>query len=113
MNTSSHTRGFARARPVRVAFLIDEAEANSSLLDAIFANCHGRWGGRYSPIILCENGKPKNSYHAWLGLYDPDVIYSYINLDEAAVAYYHETFAPAYVLGSVEIHREFMRAAQA
>ena len=33
------------ARPLRVAYLIDPANCTDKLLDAIFAEAYGRWGG--------------------------------------------------------------------
>jgi hypothetical protein len=39
---------YTRPRPIRVAFLVDENEHWAVMLDAIFANCYSRWGGRFN-----------------------------------------------------------------
>ncbi|NKB55964.1 MAG: hypothetical protein GKS00_06480 [Alphaproteobacteria bacterium] len=91
-------RGFLRPRPIRVAYLVEDGEHADVLLDALFAECNTRWGGRYSLIIPCEQGKPCPAYLPWLEIYDPDIIYAYIDLDEAAVAELHERFGPSYVI---------------
>jgi hypothetical protein len=43
--------GCLRPRPVRVAFLIEDGEHSLLALDGIFADCYGRWGGRFSLIV--------------------------------------------------------------
>src|SRR5262249_41070205 len=39
------------ARPLRVAYLIDTDDCPDQLLDRIFAEAYGRWGGRRTLII--------------------------------------------------------------
>lgn len=90
--------GFARARPIRVAFLVPEDEHAHTLLDAVIANCHARWGGRYSLIVPCEGGQPRSAYLPWLDVFDADIIYSYVDMDEEAVARIHERFGPSYLV---------------
>ena len=68
------------------------------MLDAVFANCHARWGGRYSLIVPCEHGMPRTSWLPWLEAYDPDIIYAYTDLDEAAITKLHERFGPAFLI---------------
>lgn len=90
-------RGFLRPRPIRVAFLVEDGEHAGVTLDAVFANCHTRWGGRYSLVMPCENGAPRPAWLPWLDVYDPDIIYAYTDLDEATVTKLHERFGPAFL----------------
>jgi hypothetical protein len=91
-------QAFLRPRPVRVAYLVEEGEYTHEILDAIFADCHGRWGGRYSLVIPCEAGSPQPAYLPWLRAYDPDIIYSYVDLDAAKVKWLHEALGPSYLI---------------
>jgi hypothetical protein len=91
-------QAFLRPRPVRVAYLVEEGDYAHEILDAIFADCHGRWGGRYSLVIPCEAGAPHPAYLPWLRAYDPDIIYSYVDLDEAKVKWLHEALGPSYLV---------------
>ena len=68
------------------------------MLDAIFADCFGRWGGRFNLLVPCENGVIRPSYVPWLGLYDPDIIYSYVDLAHPEIALIHEWFYPAFLV---------------
>jgi hypothetical protein len=87
-----------RPRPIRVAFLIEEHEHWQPMLDAIFADCFDRWGGRFNLLVPRENGSIRGSYVRWLELYDPDIIYSYVDLSESEVALIHERFYPSFLV---------------
>jgi hypothetical protein len=92
-------KGWARPRPLRVAFLIEEGEHASLALDGIFADCYARWGGRFSLIVPCFDGRIASSYWPWLEAYDPDIVYSYVPLTRADVLEVYERLSPAaYVL---------------
>ena len=78
-------RGFLRPRAVRVAYLVQEGEHGDAMLDAVFAECHSRWGGRYSLVVPCELGGPRPTYLPWLEAYDPDIIYSYVRLERSSI----------------------------
>lgn len=94
--------GNQRLRPIRIAFLVDPAPNSDLVLDGVFANCYSRWGGRFSLIVPCQEGEIVPAYWPWLLRFDPDVVYSYVRLGDAAVLEIHERIAPAdYVL-----HRE-------
>jgi len=95
-------RGYIRARPIRVAFLIADAEHSHLILDSIFAESFSRWGGRYSLICPCEDGYPRASYRPWLRAFDPDVIYSFVDLGEECLRRMREELGPAYLVR----HRE-------
>ena len=47
---SREFKGWARPRPLRVAFLVEEVGNASLILDGIFADYYDRWGGRFSLI---------------------------------------------------------------
>lgn len=91
-------RAFIRPRPIRVAFFIADGEFAQLALDGIFAESIARWGGRYSLICPCENGYPSASYLPWLAAFDPDIIYSFIDLTEDNLRRVQETFGPAYLV---------------
>src|SRR5271169_5602262 len=91
----SELKGWARPRPLRVAFLIEDGEHAQLALDGIFADCYNRWGGRFSLIAPCLNGRVAPSYWPWLEAYDPDIVYSYLPLNRADVLEVHERLCPA------------------
>lgn len=87
--------GWAKVRPIRVAFFIEQTAHTDLALDAIFANCYSRWGGRFSLIVPCVDGRPAADYWPWLETFDPDVVYSYARLSPQAVLLIHERLCPA------------------
>jgi hypothetical protein len=87
--------GWLRPRPTRIAFLIEDGEHSSLALDGIFADCYGRWGGRFSLIVPCIDGQIAQSYWPWLENYDPDIVYSYVPLAKVAILELHERLSPA------------------
>jgi rubrerythrin len=91
-------RAFIRARPIRVAYLVENNEHSHAILDGIFAAALSHWGGRYSLICPCEDGAPRASYLPWLKAYDPDVIYAFNNLNEDALRRIRESLGPAYLI---------------
>jgi hypothetical protein len=78
-----------------VAFLLENNEHANLALDGIFADCYSRWGGRFSLIAPCLNGRIAPSYWPWLETYDPDIVYSYVPLSRADVLEVHERLSPA------------------
>ena len=66
-------------------------------LDAVFANCHSRWGGRYSLVVPCKNSVPRSAWLPWVNVYDPDIIYAYTDLDQVAVTAMQEQIGPAFL----------------
>lgn len=87
-----------RTRPIRIAFLVELSEASQAILTAIFQACFRFWGGRFSLIVPCQNGVPLAAFRAWLKAYDPDVIYSYVDLSDADQVKLHEDLYPAYLI---------------
>lgn len=70
-------------RPIKVAYLIpyDESNTNHHILDAIFLESYTRWSG-VKTLLVPTNSKEflLDEYYDWVQFYDPDFIYSYINL---------------------------------
>ena len=54
-----------------------------------------RWGGRYTLVIPAQGGKIAADYLAWLTAFDADVVYSYVDLDDATVRDVHERAGPS------------------
>ena len=65
----------AIARPVRVAFIIEDGDGVHPLLDAAFSESFGRHGGRQSLVVPVVNGDIPDAYVRWLKVYDPDISY--------------------------------------
>jgi hypothetical protein len=81
-----------------VAHLVDLADCPDKLLDAIFAEAYSRWGGRRTLIIPTTVEGIDQRYADWLQYLDPDVIYSFVEVSDAAVAAIHERYAPAHLV---------------
>ncbi|MBE0621051.1 MAG: hypothetical protein IH605_10695 [Burkholderiales bacterium] len=64
----------ATPRPVRVAYLLEDGVDTHGWLDAIFAACFGRHGGRQSLIVPVVNGVITERYREWLRVLDPDFV---------------------------------------
>lgn len=82
-------------RPIRVAYLIERGKHEHLVLDAVFADAYSRWGGRFSLLVPCAEGRIDPRFWPWLEAFDPDIIYSYSNLEEAEVLKLHERIYPA------------------
>lgn len=96
--------GWTRARPIRVAFLVEDCKNSSEILDGIFADCYSRWGGRFSLVVPCVAGKVMLAYWPWLERFGPDIIYSYVALSEQDVLELYERVAPSeYILHKFSI----------
>jgi hypothetical protein len=92
------TKAYVKPRPIRVVYLVEETEHWQSMLDSIFGESFSRWGGRFSLIVPCSAGVIRPQYLQWLRAHDPDVIYSYVELDDTYVERLHETFYPAFLV---------------
>ncbi|MFZ6758613.1 hypothetical protein ACO0K9_15525 [Undibacterium sp. Ji50W] len=94
-NSNRKLSGWQKVRPIRIAFLVENSENIELILDAIFADGYSRWGGRFSLIVPCEEGSIVDDYWPWLEAYDPDIVYSYVNLSSVDVLDIHERLTPA------------------
>ena len=75
----------ATPRPIRVAYLLENGCDAHAWLDAIFAECFGRHGGRQSLIVSIENGVITERYKEWLKFLDPDFVLA-LTYDNQALA---------------------------
>ena len=105
------TQVLSRARPIRIAFLVELEEASHPILDAVFEAAFGIWGGRFSLIVPCENGVPLPAFLPWLASFDADLIYAYVDLDPEQQVAFHETYYPSalqrHAGHRVEMHPSF------
>lgn len=72
-------------------------------MDAIYAECFSRWGGRFSLIVPSDETGPDAGFEDWLEAYDPDIIYSYVELNDATVERLHAKLYPSFLVK----HRSF------
>lgn len=75
----------ATNRPLKIVYLVpfDDAIQTHMNLDAVFFEAYTRWAGVYTIIVpTLTHGFMLNEYEAWLKKYDPDFIYSYVDLDQ-------------------------------
>lgn len=86
---------FARPRPIRIAFLVEDDDQAAATLDAVFADCYARWGGRFSLVVPCTNGNVLDSYWPWFEAFDPDIVYSYVALADSDVDSLIERVSPS------------------
>lgn len=93
--TNKELAGWEKVRPIRVAFLVERSEHASLILDAVFADCYAKWGGRFNLVVPCAEGQIMADYWPWLETFDPDVVYSYVDLPHKAVLEIHERLVPA------------------
>ena len=76
--------GSIRARPVRVAYILDpKADDAHACIDATRNHALGIWAGRYSPIIAIEDGDINKRYWGWLQKFDPDLIFSFVEISQS------------------------------
>lgn len=78
----------ATNRPVKIAYLVpfDDAPHTHMNLDAVFFESYTRWAGAYTLVIPTKAQEfLADGYDEWLKHYDPDFIYSYVDLDAAFV----------------------------
>ena len=73
---------------MKIAYLVPFGDAlrTHMTLDAVFFESYTRWGGAYTLLIPT---KPREfmsaAYDEWLRHYDPDFVYTYVDLEEAFV----------------------------
>ncbi len=78
---------YQRARPVRVAYLIQDGPESGQILDNIFSESYSRWGGRRTLIIPVNEGELAENYSKWLEWYEPDIVYSFVKLEQNLFEY--------------------------
>ncbi len=90
----THRKIEGTARPLRVAYLVDLKTCDDLLIDAIIAESFSRWSGRRTPIFPASPDGVDPAYQAWLHAFDADIIYSFANLTDDALAQLDELLAP-------------------
>ena len=75
----------SRARPYRVAFLVDLEACPPELLDSLFEANYGLWGGRFNPIVPVRKGEIDEAFWSLLRYVDPDLVYTYTPLTQATI----------------------------
>ncbi len=78
----------ASNRPVKIAYLVpfDDVSHTHMNLDAVFFESYTRWAGLYTLIIPTKAQEfLLDGYDDWLKHFDPDFIYSYVDLDTGFV----------------------------
>ena len=88
-------------RPLRVAYLIPESPCHT-LLDTIFDEAMSRWGGRRTPIIATDGLTIRQAEWNLLDLWDADIIYSYVNLQDEL----HDRISYCLAPSVLETHRD-------
>ncbi len=99
----------ATNRPVKIAYLvpIDDASHTHMNLDAVFFESYTRWAGVYTLIIPTKTQEfLADGYDEWLKHYDPDFIYSYVDLDAAFVDKIDRLCCPIAFLKYEELNRK-------
>lgn len=91
---TTHRNIEGTARPLRVAYLVDLSTCENLLIDEILAESFSRWSGRRTPIIPASPDGVDPAYDAWLHAFDADIIYSFANLTDDAIALLDEKLAP-------------------
>ena len=76
----------SRARPCRLAFLIDPDDCPPELLDSLFSTNYELWGGRFNPLIPVRKGIISDAHWALLQYVDPDIIYTHVPLSESVIS---------------------------
>lgn len=74
----------ASNRPIKIVYLVpfDNSPHTQMNLDAVFFEAYTRWAGVYTLIVPTGTQSFMiDGYEAWLKHYDPDFIYTYIELD--------------------------------
>lgn len=82
------------SRPLRIAFFVDPHSTSDELLDSIVEFSLEKWGGRYFPIIPCDGSSITHSFWTLLEFSDPDIIYSFVKLDNELIEKIDRSIAP-------------------
>ena len=78
----------ATNRPVKVAYLVpfEDTPHTHMNLDAVFFESYTRWAGMYTLVVPTKaQDFFEDGYAEWLKHYDPDFIYSYVDLEASFV----------------------------
>lgn len=87
----------AENRPIKIAYLVpyENKSKNHEILDAVFFESYTRWGGAKTLLIPCDDKKFfKDEYKEWLQFYDPDLIYSFVELSQELMSNVNDLVSP-------------------
>jgi hypothetical protein len=84
------------SRPIRIAYLVP-IEPSHALLDVLFCESMSRWGGRRTPIITTDGSAISASDWRFLDLWDADIIYNYVALEDELNDRIAHCLAPAII----------------
>ena len=73
------------SRPKRVAFLVHLGQTTDEEINQIIQYSVGVWGGRYHAIIPTTGKEIASDWWKLLVLVDPDIVYSFVPLDDCLV----------------------------
>jgi len=79
--TDRPRRAYLTPRPLRAAYLVP-TDVDHVLLNVLFDEAMSRWGGRRTPIIKTDGASVGDGHWKLLNLWDPDIVYSYIPLED-------------------------------
>lgn len=75
-------------RPIKIAYLVpyEETENNHWVINAVFYESYTCWGGARTLIIPTNSSSfLYKEYDKWLEFYDPDFIYTYVDLEQPLI----------------------------
>jgi hypothetical protein len=87
----------ARARPTRVALLINPLDISSEELDELIHTCSTYWGGGYWPIVPTDGESVSDDWWTVLKAVDPDIIIHAVPIAPPLLDRVHRQLAPAKV----------------
>jgi hypothetical protein len=97
----------ASNRPVKIAYLVahDESAETHMVLNGVFYEAYTRWGGAYTLVVPTSNQDFFDArYEEWLQYYDPDLLYTYVDIDQVFMRRIDRLCSPIAFLKH-ELHR--------
>ncbi len=91
----------ASNRPIKIAYLVpyEESSVNHMLVDALFHESYTRWAGAYTLIVPSSSkGFLDPAYESWLEFFDPDFVYTYVELEKDIVQKIDKLCCPIAIL---------------
>lgn len=86
------------SRPKRVTFLVHPSEVSDAEIDAIILYCTKVWCGRFNAIIITDGVDIKDAWWELLVAVDPDVIYSFVSLDDVLIRRINKYILPGKII---------------
>jgi hypothetical protein len=89
------------SRPVKIAFLVppEESRENHMILDGLFHEAYSRWAGAYSLIVpTSKSSFLEQGFDDWLRFYDPDFIYTYVDIDVSLIERIDRLISPIAII---------------